>query len=95
MASTRQKLEALKAGRELPVDVRSLWRSTSIGDVPPPDERAVLLLARAIHRAESNNVATSWSAQTRAADYFNAWGLAGTLDEILRLDPGLLEVADG
>lgn len=83
--SVKQKLEALKAGRELPVNPDTLWRGT-VGAVPDTDERAVLDLARAIHRAESNDCAVSWSAQERAAKFFNASGLIETLDEMFRLE---------
>lgn len=80
--STKQKLEALKEGRELPVDPHAL----STVSHPGTDERAVLDLARAIHRAESTGCAVSWSAQERAAAYFNEHGLIGTLDEMFRLE---------
>jgi len=86
MASVKKKLEALKSGKELPVDVRNLWKSTAVGQVPDTDERCVLGLARAIHRAESRDVSTSWSAQERAAAYYNKHGLAKALDEMFRLE---------
>jgi len=56
------------------------------GEVPGTEDRAALRLARAIHRSESTDVATSWSAQERAQDFFNAHGLARTLDECERLE---------
>ena len=86
MASTKAKLAALKEGRELPVDASKLWCSTPVGGVPPTDERAVLKLARAIHAAEAEHCVTSWSAQERAAAYFNEHGLAATLTEAFRLE---------
>jgi hypothetical protein len=85
MPTTKAKLAALKELRELPVDAGQLWRSTPVGGVPPVDECAVLKLARAIHRAESTRCSTSWSAQDRAAAYFNKHGLAETLSEAFRL----------
>jgi hypothetical protein len=80
--NTKKKLDALKEGRELPVDPVNL----SYVQEPGTDERAVLDLARAIHRAESTGCAVSWSAQERAAAYFNEHGLIGTLDEMFRLE---------
>jgi hypothetical protein len=85
LVSVRKKLEALKAGRELPVDVYALAHGR-VGDVPDTDERAVLELACAIHHAESDRVAVSWEAQERAAQYFNTHGLSKTLDEMFRLE---------
>lgn len=82
MATTRQKLDALKNGRELPVDVRAM----AFVEYPGTDERAVLTLAREYQRVEDpNRAATSWACQERAADYFNARGLARTIDEIIRI----------
>ena len=50
------------------------------------EDRAARALARAIHENEApDDPAVSWSAQERAQDYFNAHGLAATLDEIVRL----------
>lgn len=79
--STRAKLEALKAGKELPVQQLDLWAGTAVGDVPSTDVRAVLRLAGAYHRAESDDVAISWAAQERARLFFNTHGLIATLDE--------------
>ena len=56
------------------------------GEVPGTEDRAAFRLARAIHASESTDVATSWSAQERAQDFFNAHGLARTLDECERLE---------
>ena len=88
------RMRALREGREPQVDVKNLWRSTPVGGVPLPEERAVLRLARAIHAAESTFCATSWSAQERAGEYFNANGLGATLDEATRLEALRLPSAD-
>ena len=69
-------------GPEPKVDVYAMAHR----DLDGPDERAVHQLAAAIHWAESDACAISWSAQTRAADFYNAHGLARTLDEIFRLE---------
>lgn len=82
--TTKQKLEALRRGVELPVDPRNM--SMDVGEVPPTDERAVLQLAHVIHRTESRSWVTSWSALERAAAYFNEHGLSRTLTEMFRLE---------
>jgi len=86
----KEKLEALKGGVELPVDIDTLWRVKD----PDVEERAVLELARAIHRARSRGCAISWDAQVEAARYYNAHGLAETLDEMFRLEALALPGAD-
>lgn len=55
------------------------------------EDKAALQLACAIHRAESTDrsISASWSAQERAQDFYNAHGLAATLDEISRLGGAL------
>lgn len=88
-----RKLAVLKAGGEPKVTTADLM-ACEPGEVPLPDERCVLQLARAIHRAESTDVATSWSAQERAMAYFNAHGLADSLDEMFRLEALALPDAD-
>lgn len=50
------------------------------------EDRAAMRLARAIHFAESTCVSVSWNAQTRAQAFYNANGLARTLDESARLE---------
>jgi len=57
-----------------------------VGTVPNTEDRAALRLARAIHAAEDTHCVTSWSAQERAQDYFNKYGLGATLDECERLE---------
>lgn len=78
-----EKLEALKHGRELPIDPRVMGVP---GEWPDPDERAVLILAREYQKeADPDYVSVSWACQVRAADYFNANGLIKTLNEITRV----------
>jgi hypothetical protein len=80
--SMAEKLAALKQGVELPVDAHAL----SYVQDPDTDERVVLELASAMHHAETDNVAVSWKAQERAAQFFNQHGLARALDEKFRLE---------
>jgi hypothetical protein len=56
------------------------------GTTPDHEERAARRLARAMHWSESTDVAISWSAQERAQDFYNANGLAATLNEARRLE---------
>ncbi len=86
LTSTRAKLAALRDGRELPLTADDVAFGTEVGDVPGPDVRAVLRLARAIHRTESTNVSISWPAQERAREFFNEHGLARTLDRATELE---------
>lgn len=79
------KLEDRKA------DLRTL---RAPGSYPGVEDGAALRLARAIHAAEDTHCVTSWSAQERAMDYFNANGLAATLDECERLEALRLPDAD-
>ena len=66
------------------------------GSYPSVEEKAAMLRARAIHNAESDGVAVSWSAQERAQTFANEHELWEVLNEVLRLDPGgaLSEVID-
>jgi hypothetical protein len=64
------------------------------GSYPNVEDKAARELARAIHAAESTDVATSWSAQERAEAFFNKHGLAATLDECRRLEALRLPDAD-
>jgi len=69
-----------------------LRRRVDLGELKEPgtyldvEERAAHRLARAIHEAESDGVAVSWSAQKRAQDFINTNGLGKTLDEATRLE---------
>lgn len=65
------------------VDLRILREP---GTYPSVEEKATLELARAIHRAESTDVSTSWSAQERAMEFANSHTLGETLDEMFRLE---------
>lgn len=56
------------------------------GHCPGVEDSAALDLARAIHRAESPRLVTSWSAQERAQKFVNSHGLLAALDEIARLE---------
>ena len=91
--TTREKLEALKRGRELPVDPRALGTP---GQTPGTDERAFRTLAREYQRKEDPDyVSISWANQEKAAGYFNVHGLAKTLDEIVRVGgPEALQSGD-
>jgi hypothetical protein len=51
-------------------------------------------LARAIHAAESTSCVTSWSAQERAETFYNANGLARSLDACERFEALRLVNAD-
>ncbi len=79
----QQKVEALREGRVLPVTIDDLVYGTAVGDVPGPDVRAVLELARAI---DAGKPSISWAAQEEARGFFNANGLAATLDRARELD---------
>ncbi len=84
--STKEKLAALKAGRELPVCARALALDMKPGEYPGTDEKAVLTLAREYQKAEDPEyISISWPNQEKAATYFNEHGLVETLDEILRI----------
>ena len=73
----------------LKADVREYTMQERIGDVPPPEIRAVLKLARAFQVEEGGpDYATSWANQERAQDYFNAHGLGATLDELFKREKG-------
>lgn len=88
ITTTKQKLEALREGREMPVTVDDLVYGTEVGDVPGPDVRAVLELARVI---DAHKPSISWAAQEEARQYFNAHGLAATLDRARELEASLQE----
>ena len=84
--STKAKLEALKSGRELPVNPRALAMDMKPGEYPATDEKAVLTLAEVYQNAEGDKrAAVSWKNQEKAAKYFNEHGLVETLDEIVRV----------
>jgi hypothetical protein len=64
-------------------DLRTLRTPGHVDSVP---DRAARRLAQAIHDVESDGAAVSWSAQERAETFYNARGLAATLDEATRLE---------
>lgn len=80
------KISALRSG-ELPrLDLRAEMADQRPGEVPGPDFRAVLQLAVALQESEEpGSPSVSWERQVRAEGFFNAHGLAATLDEIQRL----------
>ncbi len=88
MGSTKEKIEALRRGEEPKVNLREELKSERPGDVPGPDVRAVLKLARAYQGVEDgpDYVTTSWANQERAQAFFNKYGLGRTLDESFRLE---------
>jgi hypothetical protein len=80
--TTREKLEALKRGVELPVNLDLMQP----GDYAGPDERAVLTLARVYEAAiDPDYSVISRASQEKAEAFFNAHGLLETLDECLRV----------
>lgn len=83
--SPQDRIAALANGKELPVSLGDMM-DQEVGSVPGPEVRAVLRLACAMHQAESDDCAVSWSAQERARAYINKHGLAACLDEAARLE---------
>lgn len=81
----REKIITVRDGGVVPVSLRP-DPSEMPGCVPPPELRAALRLAVAIHAAESTSCVTSWSAQERAEAFYNAHGLGATLSEAERLE---------
>lgn len=88
MASTKEKLGALKRGEKPQVDLREEMENERPGDVPGPDVRAVLKLARAYQGLQDgpDYVTTSWENQEKAQTFFNKYGLGMALDEAFRLE---------
>ncbi len=74
----QQGLAELRAGREPKVDARELAYEAD----PLPHERAVLELASAY---DCDKAAVTWASQEKAVNFYNAHGLARTLDEIVRV----------
>lgn len=84
----REGLELLRTGSYPKVDPRQLWRVCD----PLPEERAVLTLAIALNQAGEKAAAIPWSCQEEAANFYNKFGLAATLDRIVEIGgPGMLE----
>lgn len=66
-------------------DLQEYLRDERPGDVPPPEIRAVMGLAREIeHDKDPDYVSVSWASQCEAEEYARQHGLAGTLDEMFR-----------
>jgi hypothetical protein len=84
--STKARLDAAKAGKDLPVTLGDMM-DQQVGTIPGPEVRAVMELSTAIHRAESVEWSISWSAQEQARAFFNEHGFVATLDEATRLKP--------
>jgi hypothetical protein len=68
------------------VDLRREMRPDRVGAYPSVEVKLVLELATAIHEAESDGAAVSWSAQERAQVFYNEHGFVAALDEKLRLE---------
>lgn len=81
-ASSKAVRDFIAGGPEPKVDPYAMAHR----DLDGPDESATHRLAAAIHWAESDCVAISWSAQLRAAAFYNDYGLARALDECVRLE---------
>jgi len=72
-------------------DLRTLRQP---GTYPNTEDSCALRLARAIHASESTHCVTSWDAQVRAENFYNAHGLAAALDECERVEALRLPDAD-
>jgi hypothetical protein len=81
----------LEDSKQKRADLRTLRQP---GTYPGTEDSCALRLARAIHGAESTCCVTSWSAQEQAQDFYNAHGLAASLDECSRLEALRLPNAD-
>ena len=57
----------------------------AIVEYPGPDERAVLILSSVLNETGPKRAAVPWALQEKAAAFYNKYGLARTLDEIVRL----------
>lgn len=85
----KRKLQDLRAGKEPTVTPAALL-SQEIGEVPLPEERAVLRLSSCIEASKDPNYCVvSWASQVEAMQYFNENGLGATLDRIVELGGSL------
>lgn len=85
----KRKLQDLKAGKEPRVEAQDLL-SQEVGEVPLPEERAVLRLSRCIEsQKDPGYCVVSWASQVEAMQYFNENGLGATLDRIVELGGSL------
>jgi hypothetical protein len=88
-AKVNRKLKDLRDGKEPTVTPSDLL-SQEVGEVPLPEERAVLRLSSAIEASKDPNYCVvSWAAQVEAMQYFNENGLGVTLDRIVELGGSL------
>lgn len=85
----RRKLQDLKVGKEPRVEAQDLL-SQEVGEVPLPEERAVLRLSSCIEASrDPDYCVVSWASQVEAMQYFNENGLGATLDRIVELGGSL------
>ena len=82
----KEKIATLREGGIPQVSREEYLYGDRPGETPGVETRAILRLSRAIHWAESHDCVISWSAQERALNYYNAHGLANTLDEATRYE---------
>lgn len=79
----QKKIEALRCGKELPLNVRDVLMSVE----PDPPERAVLGLARALqYKSDPDSYMTTLVFVEEAVAYYNANGLGATLDRMFELE---------
>lgn len=91
----KEKIATLRGGGIPQVSRNEYLYAEQPGDTPGVETRAVRRLSRTIHWAESHDCAISWDAQQRALDYYNAHGLAATLDEATRYEARRLTPESG
>lgn len=85
----KRKLQDLKAGKEPRVEAQDLL-SQEVGEVPLPEERAVLRLSSCIEASKDPGYCVvSWASQVEAMQYFTNNGLGATLDRIVELGGSL------
>jgi hypothetical protein len=85
----KRKLQDLRAGKEPTVTPADLL-SQEIGEVPLPEERAVLRLSSCIEASKDPDYCVvSWASQVEAMEYFNNNGLGATLSRIVELGGSL------
>jgi len=85
----KRKLEERRAGKEPQVTPADLL-SQEIGEVPLPEERAVLRLSSCIEASKDPDYCVvSWASQVEAMQYFNENGLSATLTRIVELGGSL------
>lgn len=88
-ARVKRKLEERRAGKEPQVTAADLL-SQEIGEVPLPEERAVLRLSSCIEASKDPDYCVvSWASQVEAMQYFNENGLSATLTRIVELGGSL------